>query len=191
MARRKTTTRTKLIGWGVLALGVLVIIGIFVISRAFTTPGAPGTIVASTSSAVSSASAATSSSAASSAAPSEAATSSSAAVAPVAPAAQQGSSSAALQVIPDTMDQGQRKALLTALIGQGVFTGVQVDNPPPKVGVTPLFQGLSDDLKQQFIATVYAYVNNGGAGKDPLELVDATNGKTIGTYTAADGLKLS
>ena len=41
------------------------------------------------------------------------------------------------------------------------------------------------------IATVYAYVNNGAAGKDPLQLIDATNGKMIGTYTAADGLKLS
>jgi hypothetical protein len=89
------------------------------------------------------------------------------------------------------MDQSQRRALVTALIGQGVFTGVQVDSPPPKVGVTPLFQGLSDDLKQQFIATVYAYVNNGAAGKDPLQLIDATNGKMIGTYTATDGLKPS
>ena len=89
------------------------------------------------------------------------------------------------------MNQAQRRDLVNAMIGQGVFTGVQVDSPPPKVGVTPLFQGLSDDLKQQFIATVYAYVNNGAAGKDPLQLIDATNGKMIGTYTAGDGLKLS
>jgi hypothetical protein len=105
--------------------------------------------------------------------------------------ASSNASSALVVVEPDAMDQGQRRALVTALIGQGVFTGVQVDSPPPKVGVTPLFQGLSDDLKQQFIATVYGYVNNGAAGKDPLQLIDATNGKMIGTYTAADGLKLS
>ncbi len=172
-----------------LALGILVIVGIFVITRVLTTPQAPGPVVASASSS----SSASSSAASSSAAPSSDAASSSAvaAAAPPSAAAPSSSSSALVVVAPDAMDQASRRQLLTALIGQGVFTGIQVDSPPPKVGVTPLFQGLSDDLKQQFIATVYAYVNNGGTGKDPLQLVDATSGKTIGTYTAADGLKLS
>jgi hypothetical protein len=80
---------------------------------------------------------------------------------------------------------------VTALISQGVFTGVEAIGSPPKVGVTPLFQGLSPDLQRQFIATVYAYVNNGAPGKDPLQVIDATTGKVIGSYTATDGLKLS
>jgi hypothetical protein len=88
------------------------------------------------------------------------------------------------------MDQGARKALLNALIRQGVFTGVEAVGSPPKVGVTPLFQGLKPDLQRQFLATVYTYVNNGPAGSLPLQVIDATTGKVVGNYTTADGLKL-
>jgi hypothetical protein len=91
---------------------------------------------------------------------------------------------------PDSMDQGARKALLNTLIQQGVFTGIQAVGSPPKVGVTPLFQGLNANLQSQFIAAVYAYVNNGAAGNVPLQLIDATTGKTIGSYTTASGLTL-
>lgn len=87
------------------------------------------------------------------------------------------------------MDQPARKAFLLRLINQGVFTGVQAP-PAPKVGVTPLFEGLSPDLKQQFIAVVDAYVYNGAAGPEPLQVIDATNGKVMGTYSPSDGLKL-
>jgi hypothetical protein len=87
------------------------------------------------------------------------------------------------------MDQGQRKALLNALIKQGVFTGVQALGSPPKVGVTPLFQGLSPDLQRQFIVAVYTYVNNGTVGNVPLQVIDATTGKVMGSYSAAEGLK--
>ena len=87
------------------------------------------------------------------------------------------------------MDQPARKAFLLRLIDQGVFTGVQAP-PAPKVGVTPLFQGLSADLKQQFIAVVDAYVYNGATGPDPLQVIDDTSGKVVGTYTPGDGLKL-
>ena len=88
------------------------------------------------------------------------------------------------------MDQGARKALLNTLIKQGVFTGVQAVGSPPKVGVTPLFQGLDPALQTQFIAAVYTYVNNGAAGNVPLQVIDATTGKVMGSYTTADGLKM-
>jgi hypothetical protein len=57
------------------------------------------------------------------------------------------------------------------------------------VGVTALFLGLNPDLQQQFIATVYAYVNNGAEGKDALQVINATTGELVGTYTAAEGLR--
>ena len=88
------------------------------------------------------------------------------------------------------MDQQSRKAMLLRLIEQGVFTGVQAIGSPPKVGVTPLFQGLDPKLQAEFAALVYAYVNNGAAGTETLQLVDAQTGSTAGTYTADTGLKL-
>ena len=90
-----------------------------------------------------------------------------------------------------TMTQADRRAFVQKLISQGVFTGVQISPAPPKVGVTPLFQSLNLDLKRQFISVVEAYVHNGAATTEPLQLIDATNGHAIGTYTVADGLKLS
>ena len=87
------------------------------------------------------------------------------------------------------MDQASRKALLSTLIDQGIFTGIEALGSPPKVGVTPLFLGLNASLQQQFIALVYAYVNNGAAGTIPLQVIDATNGKTLQSFTLADGLK--
>lgn len=88
------------------------------------------------------------------------------------------------------MDQQARKEMLLRLIGQGVFTGVQAIGSPPKVGVTPLFQGLDPKLQAEFAALVYAYVNNGAAGTETLQLVDARTGNTAGTYSADTGLKL-
>ncbi len=88
------------------------------------------------------------------------------------------------------MDQGTRKALILKLIDQGVFTGVQALDSPPRVGVTAIFQGLNPDLKQQFIATVYSYINNGAPGTQTLQLIDVTTGKLAGTFTGTEGLKL-
>jgi hypothetical protein len=89
------------------------------------------------------------------------------------------------------MTQQSRRGLLLTLIQQGVFTGVQALDTPPKVGVTALFQGLSPNLQQQFIAVVYAYINNGAAGTQRLQLIDATSGSQVGSYSASDGLELS
>ena len=87
------------------------------------------------------------------------------------------------------MSQGARRDFLNKLIGQGVFMGVDPFGPPAKVGVTPLFQGLNPDLQLQFLAVVYAYVHNGAVATDPLQVVDSTNGKVIGTFTNETGLK--
>ncbi len=89
------------------------------------------------------------------------------------------------------MSQQSRRGFLLTLIKQGVFTGVQALDTPPKVGVTPLFEGLSPNLQQQFIAVVYAYINNGTDGTQTLQLIDATSGSQVGSYSASDGLKLS
>lgn len=80
--------------------------------------------------------------------------------------------------------------MLLRLIGQGVFTGVQAVGSPPKVGITALFKGLDPGLQREFVALVYAYVNNGGPGKDELQIIDAQTGNMAGTYTADAGLKL-
>jgi hypothetical protein len=90
-----------------------------------------------------------------------------------------------------TMTQESRRGFLLTLIQQGVFTGVQALDDPPKVGVTALFRGLSPNLQQQFIAVVYAYINNGAPGTKTLQLIDAGSGTQIGSYSANDGLKLS
>jgi hypothetical protein len=88
------------------------------------------------------------------------------------------------------MDQQSRRELLLRLIDQGVFTGVEADGSPPKVGVTSLFKGLNPDMQREFAALAYTYVNNGGAGTQPLQIVDAETGGVAGTYTADGGLKL-
>ncbi|HZY49865.1 MAG TPA: hypothetical protein VFE64_08805 [Devosia sp.] len=88
------------------------------------------------------------------------------------------------------MSQESRRGLLLTLIQQGVFTGVQALDTPPKVGVTALFKGLSPNLQRQFIAVVYAYVNNGAAGMQTLQLIDAASGSQVGSYSASDGLTL-
>jgi len=89
-----------------------------------------------------------------------------------------------------SMTQTDRRAFVQKLIRQGVFTGLKISPAPPRVGVTPLFQSLNPDLKRQFISVVEAYVHNGATTTEPLQLIDATNGNAIGTYTVADGLKL-
>jgi hypothetical protein len=88
------------------------------------------------------------------------------------------------------MDQRSRRQLVSTLIEQGVFTGVQAIGSPPKVGVTPLFRGLDVDLQRQFVAAVYSYINKGGAGTEALQVIDATTGDLVGKYTAAGGLEL-
>ena len=89
------------------------------------------------------------------------------------------------------MTQQSRRGLLLTLIQQGVITGVQALDTPPRVGVTALFQGLSPSLQRQFIAVVYAYINNGAAGTQTLQLIDANSGTQVGSYSASGGLKLS
>jgi len=181
---------------------VLVIVAIiFIIRMIGAAPPAPA-IGASAVAALSSSSAVaadassmeTASSSASSAtanAAAESSTSSSVA-SPVAGGSTESASSAPGIDVVDarTMSQQSRRSLLLTLIQQGVFTGVEALGTPPKVGVTSLFQGLSPDLQQQFIAVVYAYINNGAAGSQTLELIDATSGSQVGSYSASDGLKL-
>jgi hypothetical protein len=158
-------------GWAILAGVMLVIAGIFLITR----------LVTPHSDSASPSNPAIASSTATVAAPAT----------PSANAAQPLASTADPQVVDlASMNQPARRAFVLKLISQGVFTGVQATTSPPKVGVTPLFQGLNLSLKQQFIAAVEAYVHNGAATTQPLELIDATNGNSIGTYTVADGLKL-
>lgn len=193
--KRRTNAATKLAGWSILAGVAVVIIGIYLVSRlaAPAVPPPAGAASASTSAppglseAPSSAQTETT---ASDAVPSSAPASSPTASSEAPPSSAAASSSAVVVIEPDSMDQGARKALLNTLINQGVFTGIQAVGSPPKVGVTPLFQGLDANLQSQFIAAVYAYVNNGAAGNVPLQLIDATTGKTIGSYTTASGLTL-
>ena len=89
-----------------------------------------------------------------------------------------------------TMDQQSRREMLLRLINQGVFTGIQAVGSPPRVGVTPLFKGLDPAMQREFVGLVYAYVNNGTTGTEPLQIVDAQTGDAAGTYTADAGLKL-
>lgn len=120
-------------------------------------------------------------------------------VAPVAVGAGAGADASSSASAPATaplvdlaaMTQPDRRAFVLKLISQGVFTGVQATTSPPKVGVTPLFQALNPDFKQQFIAAVDAYVHNGAPTTEALQIIDATSGNLIGTYTVADGLKLT
>lgn len=181
-------------GWGILAAVLLAILGIFLVSRALTQPAStPDTSQPPSEASVSAVSSAADSSeapaSAGSAAPSEAAA---AASQPESPASSAPASSApGVAVIePDTMSQAERKDLLLRLIGQGVFTGVEALGTPPKVGVTALFRGLDTSLQQQFIAAAHAYVQAGSAQPVTIEVVDAQSGTTIGSYSAADGLKL-
>jgi hypothetical protein len=178
---RRRDPRRKFIGWAIMGGAVLLIAGLFFIPH-----GQQETSTAVASAGVPSAQASAPGPAASaSQAPApEVATAS---AAPQASAAIPGGQAAVVDL--SAMDQPARKAFLLRLIDQGVFTGVQAP-PAPKVGVTPLFQGLSSDLKQQFIAVVDAYVYNGAAGPDPLQVIDATSGKVVGTYTPGHGLKL-
>jgi hypothetical protein len=188
---RRTNTRTRLIGWSVLAAAAVVIVGIFLITRAVG-PAAPTAVATTVSSSAPASEPSVPAASASSAPPSSAepAASEPAASSASAPAASSSSSAELVVVDAAAMDQGARKALLNALIRQGVFTGVEAVGSPPKVGVTPLFQGLKPDLQRQFLAAVYTYVNNGPTGSLPLQVIDATTGKVVGNYTTADGLKL-
>jgi hypothetical protein len=175
---RRRDPRRKFIGWGIMAAAVLVIAGLFFIPHG-QGPQSPTASVAST---------ATPSAAAPASAPAPVAEAPAASSPTAAPSA--ASTDGTLAVVDlAAMDQPARKAFLLRLINQGVFTGVQAP-PAPKVGVTPIFQGLSPALKQQFIAVVDAYVYNGATGPDPLQLIDATTGKAMGSYTPGDGLKL-
>lgn len=207
MAQRKRSTAQKLMGWGILGGAVIAVIAIFLITRAFgpSTPApAPSTSAALqaavTAAAQSSAAAASSQpapaaslGAPASHAPEAPASSSTAASQPSAPAP---SASPVVPVPPAgtavadaaAMNQSDRRDFLNRLIGQGVFTAV-VPVPAAKVGVTPLFQGLKPDLQLQFLAIAYAYIHNGAAATDPLQLIDVTNGKVIGNFTNGAGLQ--
>jgi len=173
---RRRDPRRKFIGWGIMAVAVVLIAGLFFIPHREPTQT---TVAAANVPAPASASPASAAGTTASSAPQ------------VSPASQPSATGSGQAAVVDlaAMDQPARKAFLLRLINQGVFTGVQAP-PAPKVGVTPLFQGLSADLKQQFIAVVNAYVYNGAAGPEPLQVIDATTGKVMGTYTPSGGLKL-
>lgn len=174
---------------------LLVIVAIFVVTRLLGgAPLAPGAATSSVAEAQSPS--ADAASAASSAPASESSSGASAetSTTPSPPSAASPAEAAASNVeVVDagTMSQQSRRGLLLTLIQQGVFTGVQAVGTPPKVGVTALFQGLSSSLQQQFIAVVYAYINNGAGGTQTLQLIDATSGTQVGSYSASDGLKLN
>ncbi len=192
----KRSNKQKLIGWAAFAGIVVLIVGIFLVTRLFSGGApAPANVVTTSSSAVAEASVSMASSAApsaeavASASSSEAPTQIAEAVAPAATPSAAASSAPGLEL--DTLDQEGRKNLLLTLISQGIFTGVQALDTPPKVGVTALFRGLDPSLQQQFIAVVYAYVNGGGNNAHDLQLIDATTGQPTGSYNAADGLQLT
>lgn len=205
MPQRRRSTAQKLIGWSILGGAIVVVIAIFLITRAFG-PSAPSTGVPATnlqaalSAAASSQAAASAAASAPSPQPSAASSAASAAATSLgAPASPQPAASSAAPIpavapsgtaVADAaaMDQGERRDFLNRLIGQGVFTAV-VPVPAAKVGVTPLFQGLKPDLQLQFLAVAYAYIHNGAAGTDPLQLIDVTNGKVIGNFTNTAGLQ--
>jgi hypothetical protein len=196
----KRSSKQKLIGWGVFAAMIVVIAAIFFITRmlggASQAPGVATQSVAEVASV--SAAAADVSSAPTSSADAIAATSNVSVEAPAPPStalaasAPRAASTASADQVVDagTMSQQSRRGMLLTLIQQGVFTGVQALDTPPRVGVTALFEGLSPNLQQQFIAVVYAYINNGAAGTQTLQLIDATNGSQVGSYSTQDGLKL-
>lgn len=181
---------------------VVVIVAIFFVTRmlggspqGMREAGSPVAAASSSSAAAADVSSVASSSAASPVAPSAVAEArvpaSSASSAPQM-SAETVSTGPAVQVVDaGTMSQQSRRGFLLTLIQQGVLTGVQALDTPPKVGVTPLFEGLSPNLQQQFIAVVYAYINNGAAGTQTLQLIDSTNGSQVGSYSASNGLKLS
>ena len=179
-------------GWGILAAVLLAILGIFLISRALTQPAStPDTSQPPSEASVSSAADSSEVPAsAGSAAPSEATAAASQPESSASSSAPAPSAPGVAVIEPDTMSQAERKDLLLRLIGQGVFTGVEALGTPPKVGVTALFRGLDTSLQQQFIAAAHAYVQAGSAQPVTLEVVDAQSGTTIGSYSAADGLKL-
>jgi hypothetical protein len=174
---RKRTPKQKLLGWSILAVAALVIVGVFLITRIITSPLPAGTTTAQASSAP----AVVSSAPSSAAAPS-----------PATVTASQPAESTPRVALVDTatMDQQSRREMLLRLINQGVFTGIQAVGSPPRVGVTPLFKGLDPAMQREFVGLVYAYVNNGTTGTEPLQIVDAQTGDAAGTYTADAGLKL-
>lgn len=188
LARR--SGKQKLIGWGAFAAILVVIAAIFLVTRLFGgAPSAPGMATPPRATALSSTAPDASSAAANTfAAPTN---SGAVAVAEASAASNVPPPPATVEVVDAaTMTQQSRRGLLLTLIQQGVFTGVQALDTPPKVGVTALFKGLSLSLQRQFIAVVYAYINNGAPGTQTLQLIDAANGSQVGSYSAGDGLKL-
>lgn len=180
---------------------ILIIVAIFFVTRTLSSapeaPAVPTPVAAASAAAPSGSGPATSSpdaassvSKASSSPVADASTPSSA-VSSAAPVPAGETSATEVEVVDaGTMSQESRRGLLLTLIQQGVFTGVQALDTPPKVGVTALFKGLSPNLQRQFIAVVYAYVNNGAAGVQTLQLIDAASGSQVGSYSASDGLTL-
>lgn len=170
---RRRDPRRKLMGWGILAAVVLVIVIVFVVSHQWGSPTASGAVATATPQpAASTASAPAATTPAVAATPAPGATGATPAI-----------------VDPNAMDQPTRKALVLKLIHQGVFTAVLALANPPRVGVTDIFRGLSPDLQTQFLGTVDSYVHNGAPSTDALQLIDPKTGKTVGTYTAAGGVK--
>jgi hypothetical protein len=191
---KKNKTQNRLLGWGILAAVAVVIVGLFLVSRIFTSSARPQQTVAAVAVATPTRAAASSAPPIPSAESHEANPSSQPAVQSpdaslAAPAAGEAETVAVIE--PEAMNQGARKDMLLHLIDQGIFTAVKAIGSPPQVGVTPLFRGLSPSLQQQFIALVYLYINNGKPGSDQLQLIDVANGGLAGTYTTAGGLKLT
>lgn len=191
--RRRRTAAQKLLGWSVLAAGVVLIVGIFLVTRALTpsapAPTTPGVAEISSSPAPQPPASAQASSRVPDQAPQAGPPPAASGAAGAAPAPVETPPAKPAVVDAAAMDQGARKAFLNRLIGQGVFTGVAPFGKPAKVGVTELFQGLSPDLKEQFLAVAYAYVHDGLAATEALEVVDAADGKVIGSFTNESGLE--
>ena len=89
-------------------------------------------------------------------------------------------------------NRATRKQYIDAAISQGIFQKVTVPADLPHVWVTPLFNSVDFELKQNLVAMVYQYYRLGEKPKLALVLVkDSKTGKQIGKYTPAGGLDLN
>jgi hypothetical protein len=102
---------------------------------------------------------------------------------------------AALMIMPaiaqNDGNQPARKQYIDAAISQGIFQKVIVPADLPQVWVTPLFNSVAFELKQNLVAMVYQYYRLGEKPNLALVIVkDSKTGKQIGKYTPAGGLDL-
>lgn len=92
---------------------------------------------------------------------------------------------------PDDGKQAQRLELINKLISQGIFQKVEKLADYPHVWVTPLFNALNFEDKQNFISVVFAYYRIVDAKSDMVVLYDSKTGNKIGVFSEVyGGLKM-